>query len=75
MSQNSAMRDLVRTMGQAAKQASLQIGASSTEVRNKALRLLADKIRTRKEAIFKANELDLNKAAEHDYPPLSTASA
>lgn len=68
MSQNSAMRDLVRTMGQAAKQASLQIGASSTEVRNKALRLLADKIRTRKEAIFKANELDLNKAAEHDYP-------
>ena len=68
MSQNSAMRDLVRTMGQAAKQASLQIGASSTDARNKALRLLADKIRTRKEAIFKANELDLNKAAEHDYP-------
>ena len=42
MSQNSAMRELVRTMGQAAKQASLQIGASSTDARNKALRLLAD---------------------------------
>ncbi len=68
MSQNSAMRELVRTMGQAAKQASLQIGASSTDARNKALRLLADKIRTRKDEIFKANELDLKKAAEHDYP-------
>lgn len=67
MSQNSAMRELVRTMGQAAKQASLQIGASSTDARNKALRLLADKIRTRKDEIFKANELDLKKAAEHDY--------
>lgn len=68
MSQNSAMRELVRTMGQAAKQASLQIGASSTDARNKALRLLADKIRTRKDEIFKANELDLKKAGEHDYP-------
>ena len=68
MSQNSAMRELVHTMGQAAKQASLQIGASSTDARNKALRLLADKIRTRKDEIFKANELDLKKAAEHDYP-------
>ena len=68
MTENIAMRELVRTMGRAAKQASLQIGASSTESRNLALRLLAEKIRSCKEEIFKANEEDLKNAVMHDYP-------
>ena len=68
MSNNTVMRELVRTMGQEAKRASLQIGASRTDARNKALRLLAEKIRTRKNEIFAANEEDLKRAAAHDYP-------
>ena len=55
MSNNTVMRELVRTMGQEAKRASLQIGASRTDARNKALRLLAEKIRTRKNEIFAAS--------------------
>ena len=66
--QSNAMRELVRSMGEAARKASAKIGASSLEKRNAALLELARLIREKKPQIEEANKKDLARARENSYP-------
>ena len=52
----------MRLTAQGAKQASFALAASSAEVRNGALRAIADALEARKESIFAANHRDMEQA-------------
>jgi glutamate-5-semialdehyde dehydrogenase len=56
----------IKELAKAAKSASIQLSATTTELKNKALKAIADNLQKRKEEIFKANDNDLRVSEENN---------
>lgn len=56
------MREIVLETGKRAKEAALKLATASTTEKNKALKLIAEKLLSEKEAILGANQIDLEEA-------------
>lgn len=56
------MREIVLETGKRAKEAALKLATASTTEKNKALKLIAEKLLREKEAILGANQIDLEEA-------------
>jgi glutamate-5-semialdehyde dehydrogenase len=58
------MNDLARQV----KESSIKLAAATTEIKNKALKHIAESLKERKEEIIKANEEDLERSARENLP-------
>ncbi len=56
------MQEAVRKTGEKAKKAALKLAIASTSEKNKALKLIAEKLLEKKDIILSANQVDLEKA-------------
>lgn len=56
------MQEAVRKTGEKAKEAALKLAIASTSEKNKALKLMAEKLFNKKDIILSANQIDLEKA-------------
>ena len=63
------MREEIKEIARQAKESSYILGKASSEIKNKALHLMADKLEKNKEEILKENRKDVEKAKEKNLTP------
>ena len=63
------MREEIKEIARQAKESSYILGKASSEIKNKALHLMADKLGRNKEEILKENRKDVEKAKEKNLTP------
>ena len=66
MKDSKDINNYMSALGESAKNASIELAASSTKLKNEALRMMGDKIEKRRQDILQKNSLDLDNAKDKE---------
>ena len=65
MLESMNIKDYMNNLGISAKEASRVLAASSTEVKNNALKAIADRLEQQRDSLIQANQIDMDKGREN----------